>query len=81
MYAITSSEHPDYRIPAFDFRGTPVGIDLHAVVDSGVTPLIDGGLAGRAGGQIGAGVLRPRIEAFTAASAAYADRYPIPIAS
>lgn len=81
MYAITSSEHPAYRIPAFDFRGTPVGIDLHAVVDSGVTPLIDGGLAGRAGGQIGAGVLRPRIEAFTAAAAAYADRYPIPIAS
>lgn len=81
MYAIASSEHPDYRIPAFDFRGTPVGIDLHAVVASGVTPLIDGGLAGRAGGQIGAGVLRPRIEAFTAAAAGYADRYPTPTAS
>ncbi len=81
MYAITSAEHPTYRIPAFDFRGTPVGIDLHAVVATGVTPLIDGGLAGRSGGQIGAGVLRPRIEAFTAAAAAYAERYPTSIAS
>ncbi|TDB92428.1 DUF1116 domain-containing protein [Actinomadura sp. 7K534] len=76
MYSITLSEHPEYRIPAFDFRGTPVGIDLHAVVSTGRTPLIDGGLAGRSGGQIGAGVLRPRIDAFTAAAAAYAERHP-----
>jgi hypothetical protein len=76
MYAITLAEHPDYRIPAFDFRGTPTGIDLFAVMASGTTPVIDGGLAGKEGGQIGAGVLRPRIEAFAAAAAAYAQRYP-----
>ena len=70
------AEHPDYRIPAFDFRGTPTGIDLFAVMASGTTPVIDGGLAGKEGGQIGAGVLRPRIEAFVAAADAYAQRYP-----
>lgn len=76
MYAITLAEHPEFRIPAFDFRGTPSGIDLLAVTETGTTPLIDGGLAGKEGGQIGAGVLRPRMEAFTAAAAAYAHRYP-----
>lgn len=76
MYAITLAEHADYRIPAFDFRGTPTGIDLFAVMASGTTPVIDGGLAGKDGGQIGAGVLRPRIEAFAAAAAAYVQRYP-----
>ncbi|TYK51424.1 DUF1116 domain-containing protein [Actinomadura decatromicini] len=81
MYEITSAEHPDYKIPAFGFRGTPVGVDLHAVIATGRTPLIDGGLAGRSGGQIGAGLLRPRIEAFTAAAAAYAERYPTSPAS
>jgi hypothetical protein len=81
MYAITSAEHPVYKIPAFGFRGTPVGVDLHAVIATGRTPLIDGGLAGRSGGQIGAGLLRPRIEAFTAAAAAYAERYPTSPAS
>ncbi|WP_110208923.1 DUF1116 domain-containing protein [Nocardioides daejeonensis] len=76
MYAITLGEHPAYRIPALDFRGSPVGIDLHAVLSTGVTPLIDGGLAGKDGGQIGAGVLRPHLGAFQAAAAAYELRYP-----
>lgn len=76
MYAITLAEHPEYRIPALDFRGTPVGVDLHEVMRTGVTPLIDGGLAGREGGQIGAGVLRPRLDAFAAAADAFAARYP-----
>ena len=48
----------DYYIPYFEFRGTPTGIDIFKVVETGVTPVIDGGLGGRDGGQIGAGVLR-----------------------
>jgi hypothetical protein len=71
MYDICVGEHPEYRIPAFDFRGTPVGIDLARVVATGVTPVIDGGLAGRDGGQIGAGVLRTRPDAFDGAWRAY----------
>ncbi len=75
MYPITLSEHPHYRIPSLDFRGTPVGIDLFSVISTGTTPLIDGGLAGKDGGQIGAGLLRPRLGAFNEAMKHYAATY------
>ncbi len=64
MYAITIAEHPEFKIPAFDFRGTPVGIDICAVLEQKILPVIDGGVAGRRGGQIGAGVLRPHLDCF-----------------
>src|SRR6266516_3111976 len=58
MYDITVAEHPDFKIPYFGFRGSPVGIDIIKVNRSGITPVIDGGLAGKNGGQVGAGILR-----------------------
>ena len=76
MYDITVAEHPDFKIPYFGFRGTPVGIDVFKVTASGTVPVIDGGLAGQDGGQIGAGILRAPLECFTAATAAYRTRYP-----
>jgi hypothetical protein len=75
MYKITVGEHPDYKIPYFGFRGTPLGIDVHKVVETGITPAIDIGVAGKAGGQIGAGVLRAPLQCFQAAADAYAARY------
>ena len=76
MYDITVAEHPDFKIPYFGFRGTPVGIDVFRVAATGTTPVIDGGLAGKNGGQIGAGILRAPLECFTAAAAAYREKYP-----
>jgi hypothetical protein len=76
MYDITVTEHPDFKIPYFGFRGTPVGIDIFKVTGTGTTPVIDGGLAGKNGGQIGAGILRAPMECFTAAAAAYREKYP-----
>jgi Protein of unknown function (DUF1116) len=76
MYDITVAEHPDYLLPYFGYRGTPVGIDVFKVVETGILPVIDGGLAGRDGvGQIGAGILKAPLECFTAARDAYVDRY------
>jgi hypothetical protein len=77
MYGITVAEHPDFKIPYFGFRGTPVGIDIMKVAQTGVRPVIDGGLAGRNGGQIGAGILRAPAACFTAAAAAYNTKYPL----
>jgi hypothetical protein len=71
MYDITVGEHPDFRIPYFGYRGAPVGIDVLKVVETGIVPLIDGGLAGKGGGQIGAGVLVAPMECFEAAAAAH----------
>ena len=75
MYEITVAEHPDYRIPALGFRGVPVGIDIHKVVATKVQPVMDVGVPGRGGGQIGAGIMRAPLACFEAAVAAYAAQY------
>jgi Protein of unknown function (DUF1116) len=75
MYEITVGEHPEYRIPYLRFRGIPTGIDIHRVVETGITPAMDIGVAGRGGGQIGAGTLRAPIACFEAAVEEYERRY------
>ena len=75
MYDITVGENTDYKIPYLRYRGTPTGIDVLKVVATGITPVLDAGLAGRGGGQIGAGIVRAPIECFQHAAAAYAARY------
>lgn len=75
MYRITLAEHPEFKIPALGFRGTPIGIEIHKVVETGVVPVMDIGVAGRKGGQIGAGVLHAPLGCFEAAVDAYAKRY------
>jgi hypothetical protein len=74
MYRITVGEHPEFKIPYLGFRGTPVGIDVHRVVATGITPVIDAGVAGKAGGQIGAGVLTAPLACFAAAAEALRRR-------
>jgi len=75
MYEITVGEHTDYRIPFLRYRGTPTGIDVFRVARTGITPALDVGLAGRDGGQIGAGIVRAPIECFTSAVATYESVY------
>lgn len=72
MYKITSGEHPVFKIPYLRFRGVPVGIDVFKVLSTGITPVMDVGIAGRGGGQIGAGQLRAPISCFRAAAEALA---------
>ena len=69
MYGITLAEHPHYTIPALDFRGTPVGIDLIKVARSRVAPVLDTGIAHQdpGVGQIGAGLVRVPLDPFDAA--------------
>ncbi|MBN3456475.1 DUF1116 domain-containing protein [Mycobacterium sp. DSM 3803] len=75
MYAITHGENSTYRIPLFGFRGTPTGIDARKVLDTGILPVMDVGLAGRDGGQIGAGVIRAPRECFTDAMTEHTRRF------
>lgn len=77
MYRICHGENPHFALPYFGFRGSPTGIDVHRVVGTGVTPVMDIGIAGRAGGQIGAGIARAPLEPFVAASAAL-NSIPVP---
>ena len=77
MYEITSAEHKHFTMPALDFRGTPTGIDIRKVVELGIAPRINTGIAHKnAGvGQVGAGLVRPPMVIFEQALMAYADKY------
>ncbi len=77
MYEITTAEHPSFTIPSLDFRGTPVGIDIRQVVELGLTPRVNTGIAHKEAGigQVGAGLVRPPIAIFEQALVAFADRY------
>ena len=75
MYEITLAEHPELKIPYLAFRGVPSGIEIHRVVATGITPIMDIGVAGKAGGQIGAGSFRAPLECFQLAVDAYAETY------
>jgi hypothetical protein len=77
MYEITTAEHSHFTIPALGFRGTPVGIDLRKVVELGITPRINTGIAHRQAGvgQVGAGLVRPPLGVFEEALVAFAEKY------
>ena len=77
MYEICFSEHKYFTIPPLDFRGTPTGIDIRKVVEKGITPRINTGIAHKdAGvGQVGAGLVRPPMSLFEEALVAYAEKY------
>lgn len=74
MYDITLAEHPVYRIPALDFRGTATGIDLLRVVESGQVPVVNTGIAHREPGigMVGAGLVKPPFACFKQALLAFA---------
>lgn len=76
MYAITHAEHPTFRIPSLNYRGTPLGIDVLSVAHTGTTPYLDIGAAGRSRRQIGGGVARAPLEPFLRAEAALRDAHP-----
>jgi hypothetical protein len=77
MYEITFGESKYFTMPVLDFRGTPTGIDLRKVVELGITPRINTGIAHKnAGvGQVGAGLVRPPLKIFEDALVAFAEKY------
>ncbi|HEY47422.1 MAG: hypothetical protein AMJ88_02500 [Anaerolineae bacterium SM23_ 63] len=67
MYEICFTEHDHFTIPALDFRGTPLGIDVRLVMETGILPKLNTGIAHKNPGigMVGAGVLRAPKECFT----------------
>jgi hypothetical protein len=76
MYEICMTEHPDFKVPILESRGTPTGIDATRVVRTGVTPVINTGIAGREPGvgMVGAGMVRAPMECFARAVEALAAK-------
>ena len=76
MYEICEGENPTFGIPVLEFRGAPTGIDVTRVFRTGILPQINTGMAGKIAGtgQVGAGLVTPPMEAFTAAIAGLAKQ-------
>jgi len=77
MYEITVAENDAYRIPGLDFRGTPTGIDLLKVVETGILPAINTGIAHKEPGigMVGAGLVHPPETCFHHALEAFVEKY------
>ncbi len=75
MYEITLAENDSYKIPVLGFRGTPTGIDVLKVVETGIVPAINTGIAHKdpGVGMVGAGLVTPPIRCFRAAARALAE--------
>lgn len=73
---ICTTNNPALAIPCWDFKGAPVGIDIRKVVETGITPLINTGIAHKKAGmgQIGAGTVRAPLGCFEKALEAYAQK-------
>jgi hypothetical protein len=76
MAEIALGENPEWTIPALDYQGVPTGIDVRLVVETGVAPTINTGIAHREPGvgQVGAGVVKAPLGCFEQALVALAER-------
>ena len=79
MYEICQTENDAYQIPVLDFRGTPTGIDVRKVVETGILPAINTGIAHKnpGVGMVGAGLVKPPENAFRDALVAFAGKYAV----
>ena len=66
MYEITEGEGNTYQIPALNFRGSATGIDIRKVIETGIRPIINTGIAHKdmGVGQVGAGIVSPPMKCF-----------------
>jgi hypothetical protein len=75
MTEITVGANPAWTIPALDFTGVPTGIDIRLVVETGIAPTINTGIAHREPGvgQIGAGIVKAPLACFEQALEGFAE--------
>ena len=74
MSEITLTKNPRWTMPSLDGEGVPTGIDVRRVVETGIQPAINTGIAHRLPGvgQVGAGVARAPLACFEQALVALA---------
>lgn len=79
MEQICVEHNPNWSIPTWDFKGTCLGIDIRKVVATGITPIINTGIAHKKAGigQVGAGTVRAPLACFEKALEAYCAKLGI----
>jgi hypothetical protein len=77
MMEITVGRSPHLLLPTMESMGVPTGIDVRRVVETGIVPWINTGIAHRQAGvgQIGAGVVQAPLDCFVQALQAFADAW------
>lgn len=77
MRNITVTRHPQYLMPALNFEGAPLGIDIRKVVQTGITPIIDTAIAHKDPGypKIGGGLVRAPMNCFKKALVRFGQKY------
>ena len=77
MYEITLFENMNFSQPVLDFRGSPTGIDIGKVVETGTLAIYyDGERAQKAGEvQVGAGITNPPMDRFEKVMLRMADTF------
>ena len=75
MAEIYLERNMQLQIPGWDFQGACLGLDIRRVVETGITPLINTGIAHKEAGigQIGAGTVRAPLACFEQALEALAE--------
>lgn len=68
---ICMTENRNFLVPALDYRGSPAGIDMLKVLETGIEPAVHGGMISRTGLRVGAGVARVPVACFGAAFEAF----------
>ena len=76
MHDITAGSHQVFTLPTLDFMPTALGIDILKVVDTGILPIINTGMAHKEAGvgQVGAGLVHPPFDCFKQALLDFVDR-------
>ena len=74
MAEIAPSANPEWTIPSMDYTGVPTGIDIRLVVETGLAPTINTGIAHRLPGvgQVGAGNVKAPLKCFDDALVVFA---------
>jgi hypothetical protein len=75
MAEICEGASSQLLMPPMNFQGIPMGIDVRKVVETGISPAINTGIAHkRAGiGQVGAGIARAPMDCFIEALTAFVE--------
>lgn len=76
MMEICLDQNSNFTIPTWDFQGACLGIDARKVVETGIEPVINTGIAHKKPGlgQVGAGTVRAPKKCFEKALEAYAEK-------
>jgi len=76
MAEIAYTDNPEWTMPSLDYQGVPTGIDIRYVLETGVVPTINTGIAHREPGvgQVGAGVVKAPMACFKQAVRTLADQ-------